>query len=128
MRNEKKKLHSLKLTAEAPKNGWLEYYFPIGFRPIFRCYVSFREGSCLGYMGIFKNSGFYIFYPPKYSLFQGSGPYGMLGKGRALVGWNCLDFPLKIDMGISENRGKIPPKSSISIGLKERCGAIWSQG
>ena len=20
----------------APKNGWLEYYFPIGFRPIFR--------------------------------------------------------------------------------------------
>ena len=29
----------------APKNGWLEYYFPIGFRPIFRCYVSFREGT-----------------------------------------------------------------------------------
>ena len=23
-------LHSLKLTAKAPKNGWLEYYFPIG--------------------------------------------------------------------------------------------------
>ena len=21
----------------APKNGWLEYYFPFGFRPIFRC-------------------------------------------------------------------------------------------
>ena len=30
-------LPSLKLTANAPKNGWLEYYFPIGFRPIFRC-------------------------------------------------------------------------------------------
>ncbi len=28
-----------------PKNGWLEYYVPIGFRPIFRCYVSFREGN-----------------------------------------------------------------------------------
>ena len=27
---------SLKLTAKAPENGWLEYYFPIGFRPIFR--------------------------------------------------------------------------------------------
>ena len=24
-------------TNTAPKNGWLEYYFPIGFRPIFRC-------------------------------------------------------------------------------------------
>ena len=32
----------------APENGWLEYdYFPIGFRPIFRCKkaVSFREGN-----------------------------------------------------------------------------------
>ena len=42
-------LHSLKLTANAPKNGWLDYYFhfPIGFRPIFRCElaVSFREGN-----------------------------------------------------------------------------------
>ena len=29
----------------APKNGWLEYYFPIGFRPMFRgkLAVSFRE-------------------------------------------------------------------------------------
>ena len=26
----------LKLTAKAPENGWLEYYFPIGARPIFR--------------------------------------------------------------------------------------------
>ncbi len=24
------------LTAKAPKNGWLEFYFRIGFRPIFR--------------------------------------------------------------------------------------------
>ncbi len=23
----------------APENGWLEYQFPFGFRPIFRCYV-----------------------------------------------------------------------------------------
>ena len=29
----------------APKNGWLEYDpFLLGFRPIFRGYVSFREG------------------------------------------------------------------------------------
>ena len=28
----------------AHENGWLEYFFPFGFRPIFRCYVSFREG------------------------------------------------------------------------------------
>ena len=27
----------------APENGWLEYYFPLG-NPIFRCYVTFREG------------------------------------------------------------------------------------
>ena len=26
-----------------PENGWLEYYFPIGFRPIFKGYVSFWE-------------------------------------------------------------------------------------
>ena len=29
----------------APKNGWLESYFPIG-EAYFRGYVSFREGSC----------------------------------------------------------------------------------
>ena len=28
-------VHSLKLTANEPENGWLEYYFPLG-RPIFR--------------------------------------------------------------------------------------------
>ena len=30
----------------APENGWLEYYFPFGARPIFRgkLAVSFREG------------------------------------------------------------------------------------
>ena len=40
---------SLKLTANfAPKNGWLEYYFPIGFWPIFKGEnVSFREGIYL---------------------------------------------------------------------------------
>ena len=37
---------SLKLTAKAPENGWLEDYFPLG-RPIFRGYVSFREGRFL---------------------------------------------------------------------------------
>ncbi len=37
-------IHSLKLTAKAPENGWLEYdCFLLGW-PIFRCYVSFREG------------------------------------------------------------------------------------
>ena len=38
---------SLKLTAKAPENGWLEDEFPFGFRPIFRgyVYVSFREGT-----------------------------------------------------------------------------------
>ncbi len=29
----------------APKNGWLEYYFPIGARPIFRGYVMLVSGS-----------------------------------------------------------------------------------
>ena len=29
-------IHSLKLTAKAPENGWLEDEFPFGFRPIFR--------------------------------------------------------------------------------------------
>ncbi len=40
-------LHSLKLTAKAPENWWLEDYIPLGtFRPIFRgkLAVSFREG------------------------------------------------------------------------------------
>ena len=41
-----KALASLKLTAKAPENGWLEDYFPLG-RPIFRGYVSFREGRSL---------------------------------------------------------------------------------
>ncbi len=29
----------------APKSGWLEYYTFLLGRPIFRCYVSFREGN-----------------------------------------------------------------------------------
>ena len=32
----------------APENGWLEYYFPFGSLPIFRGYVSFREGIVEG--------------------------------------------------------------------------------
>ena len=32
---------SLKLTANAPENGWLEDEIPFGFRPIFRCHVTF---------------------------------------------------------------------------------------
>ena len=35
--------HTLPETNIAPENGWLEYYFPFGW-PIFRGYVSFREG------------------------------------------------------------------------------------
>ena len=33
-----------------PENGWLEYYFPVGARPIFRgkLAVSFREGNLMG--------------------------------------------------------------------------------
>ena len=34
---------TLPKTKMAPENGWLEDYFPFGFRPIFRGYVSFRE-------------------------------------------------------------------------------------
>ena len=41
----RERIHSLKLTAKAPENGWLEDDFPYGRAPIFRCYVSFREGS-----------------------------------------------------------------------------------
>ena len=36
---------TLKLTAKAPENGWLEDEFPFGARPIFSCYVSFGEGT-----------------------------------------------------------------------------------
>ena len=36
----------------APKNGWFEYYFPVGFRPIFRDHVSFREGNRDPYCGL----------------------------------------------------------------------------
>ena len=32
-----------------PKNGWLEYYFPIGFRPIFRCELLVSERVCILY-------------------------------------------------------------------------------
>ncbi len=40
------RVFTLPETNIAPKNGWLEYYFPIGFRPILRgkLAVSFREG------------------------------------------------------------------------------------
>ena len=41
-----KGMPSVKLTAKAPENGWLEDEFPFGFRPIFRGCVSFREGRC----------------------------------------------------------------------------------
>ncbi len=48
-------LPSLKLTANAPKIGWLEYDpFLLG-RPLFRGYVSFREGDHLSFLfvGVF---------------------------------------------------------------------------
>ena len=40
---------SLKLTAKAPENEWLEYFLVSfwGKTPIFRCYVSFKE--CISY-------------------------------------------------------------------------------
>ena len=38
-------LPSLKLTAKAPKKGWLEYYFPIGEAYFQGRAVSFREGK-----------------------------------------------------------------------------------
>ena len=40
-------LITLPETNIAPKNGWLEYYFPIGEKNIFRGYVSFREVNLL---------------------------------------------------------------------------------
>ena len=43
-------LHSLKLTANAPKNGWLEYYFPIGEAYFQGQTVSFREGKIYHYL------------------------------------------------------------------------------
>ena len=36
---------SLKLTAKAPKKGWLQYYFPIGMAYFQGRTVSFREGK-----------------------------------------------------------------------------------
>ena len=42
---ENKKVPSLKLTAKAPENGWLEYYFPIGEAYFQGRTVSFREGT-----------------------------------------------------------------------------------
>ena len=41
------KMYTLPETNIAPENGWLEYYFPIGFWQLFRGYVSFREGNTL---------------------------------------------------------------------------------
>ena len=42
--------NTLPETNIAPRNRWLEYYFPIR-EAIFRCYVSFREGSWYIYFG-----------------------------------------------------------------------------
>ena len=39
-------LYTLPETNTAPENGWFGDYFPFGARPIFRCYVSFRERTC----------------------------------------------------------------------------------
>ena len=43
----KKALPSLKLTAKAPENGWLEYQFPLGMAYFQARTVSFREGKAL---------------------------------------------------------------------------------
>ena len=47
--NKTVRFSTLPETNIAPKNRWLEYYFPIGFRPIFRCklLVSGRVGFLL---------------------------------------------------------------------------------
>ena len=49
-------LPSLKVTAKALENGWLEYSFPFGARRIFRAFaVSFRE--CNSILRILTQSG-----------------------------------------------------------------------
>ena len=48
--------NTLPETNMGPENGWLEYNFPIGARPIFRGYVSFRVHfffKCFGIFGYF---------------------------------------------------------------------------
>ena len=45
MAQKEKNLPSLKLTDIAPKNGWLEYYFPFGMAYFQVRAVSFREGN-----------------------------------------------------------------------------------
>ncbi len=60
----------------APESGWLEYYFPIGFRPIFRCKlaVSFREGSWwLSHPPCWNHPGQKIFGPKLDHLTEGRG-------------------------------------------------------
>ena len=44
------RLHSVKLTAKTPENGWLEYtfLFPVGFRPSFRWRLLLVLGRLLG--------------------------------------------------------------------------------
>ena len=42
--------NTLPETNIASENGWLEYYFPIGARPIFMRYVGFREGKDMLWM------------------------------------------------------------------------------
>ncbi len=55
-------LHSLKLTAKAPKNGWLEYYSPIGEAYFQGRTVSFRESTLVEKKGQL---------PPKVTGFMG---------------------------------------------------------
>ena len=53
-------IHSLKLTAKAPENGWVEYYFPFGMAYFQWRTVSFREGreSLLGFIYLNCLAGF----------------------------------------------------------------------
>ena len=44
----------------APENWWLQDYFPCGFRPIFRCYVRFRE--CIYIVYIYIHMHIYSVY------------------------------------------------------------------
>ena len=73
----------------APEIGWLEDYFPFGARPIFRGYVSFREGKS-----------------------HGSSTYSHCGRNNSSNGiWYICDFflnnfhiPLGVKDALSNNR------------------------
>ena len=54
------KLHSLKLTWPLKMDGWKTFSFPIGFRPIFRCYSTWMSQEVSKWLV----SGLYPQYTP----------------------------------------------------------------